>query len=62
MTITLDRELETKQADSNTPDKKVSMYKRRMLLWPNPVEFVNNMYASHPGDDDREYFAEIFRE
>lgn len=36
--------------------------KRRMLEWPNPVEYVNNMYGCHPGDDNTEYFKVIFGE
>ena len=34
--------------------------RRRMLAWPNPVEFVNNMYGCHPGDANTEYFREVF--
>jgi len=49
---------------SNPPhekaDPKVAEYKKRMLEWPNPVEFVNNMYGSHPGDDATEYFKTVF--
>jgi hypothetical protein len=44
---------------------KIQEYKKRMLIWNNPVEFVNNMYGSHPddnGDDDRpDYFKKIFK-
>lgn len=35
-------------------------FKKRMLEWPNPVEYVNNMYGCHPDDDDNEYFKVIF--
>jgi hypothetical protein len=35
-------------------------FKRRMLAWPNPVEYVNNMYACHPGDGSTEYFKAVF--
>lgn len=35
-------------------------FKKRMLEWPNPVEYVNNMYGCHPSDDDNEYFKVIF--
>jgi hypothetical protein len=38
---------------------QVNVFKERMLKWNNPVEFVNNMYGSHP-DDDREYFDHVF--
>ncbi len=35
-------------------------FKKRMLAWGNPVEFVNNMYGCHPDDDGNEYFKEVF--
>ncbi len=35
-------------------------YKRRMLEWPNPVEYVNNMYGCHPGDRNTNYFQAVF--
>jgi len=36
-------------------------FKKRMLQWSNPVEYVNNMYGCHPGDDDdTEYFDVVF--
>lgn len=38
----------------------VLIFKKRMLQWPNPVEYVNNMYGSHPGDGDNDYFQEVF--
>lgn len=40
----------------------VAKYKKRMLEWPNPVEFVNNMYACHPGEDGSDYFETVFGE
>jgi len=40
----------------------VVKFKRRMLEWPNPVEFVNNMYGCHPDDDNNEYFKKVFSE
>ena len=36
--------------------------RRRMLQWPNPVEYVNNMYGCHPGEEDTEYFRKVFGE
>jgi len=33
--------------------------RRRMLEWPNPVEFVNNMYGCHPGEGS-DYFQAVF--
>lgn len=39
----------------------VLKFKKRMLQWSNPVEYVNNMYGSHPDDDDGgEYFKVVF--
>jgi len=37
------------------------LFRQRMLDWPNPVEFVNNMYGCHPGDGGSDYFKEIYR-
>jgi hypothetical protein len=60
---------ESKQPDSPAPAAKtadgadhsdVLVFKRRMLEWPNPVEYVNNMYGCHPGDGNSDYFKEIF--
>jgi hypothetical protein len=34
--------------------------RRRMLAWPNPVEYVNDMYGCHPGKGDTEYFRTVF--
>ena len=36
-------------------------FRKRMLQWPNPVEFVNNMYGCHPGDNNTDYFKVIFK-
>jgi hypothetical protein len=43
-------------------NKIILEYKKRMLFWNNPVEFVNNMYGSHPDDDDGgpDYFKDVF--
>jgi len=35
-------------------------FKRRMLAWLNPVEYVNNMYGCHPSDGGTDYFKAIF--
>lgn len=40
--------------------EEVLKFKKRMLQWPNPVEYVNNMYGCHPDNDDNEYFQVIF--
>ena len=44
----------------DTDIEDVLTFKKRMLEWPNPVEYVNNMYGCHPDDDDNEYFKVIF--
>ena len=44
----------------NPGSDDVLKFKKRMLLWPNPVEYVNNMYGCHPADDQNDYFKEIF--
>lgn len=46
--------------DINRNPENVLRFKKRMLLWPNPVEYVNNMYGCHPDDDNNEYFKVIF--
>lgn len=38
----------------------VFKFKKRMLQWPNPVEYVNNMYGCHPDDKENDYFKVIF--
>lgn len=41
--------------------ENVIEYKKRMLEWHNPVEYVNNMYGSHPDNDPHDkYFDVIF--
>ena len=42
------------------PNSDVDEFKRRMLEWPNPVEYVNNMYGCHPLDKNTEYFKVVF--
>lgn len=42
------------------PNSDVDEFKRRMLEWPNPVEYVNNMYGCHPLDKKTEYFRIVF--
>jgi|APSaa5957512576_1039674.scaffolds.fasta_scaffold375090_1 hypothetical protein len=49
--------------DFGQSDKKVSMaqiFKKRMLEWSNPVEYVNNMYGCHPDDENNDYFKVVF--
>jgi hypothetical protein len=48
----------SKQESANQED--VLRYKKRMLEWSNPVEYVNNMYGSHPDDGNNDYFKVIF--
>jgi hypothetical protein len=61
---------ETQQPDSiipaaaktadETAHSDVLVFKRRMLEWPNPVEYVNNMYGCHPSDGNSDYFEAVF--
>lgn len=62
MTELLDRQLEEPASAADINESHVELFKRRMLEWPNPVEFVNNMYACHPGDGFDEYFDTVFGE
>ena len=48
------------QDRDDAANEKVFKFKKRMLEWPNPVEYVNNMYGCHPDDEDNEYFKVIF--
>jgi hypothetical protein len=41
-------------------ESQATKFKKRMLEWSNPVEFVNNMYGCHPGGKDVDYFAAVF--
>ena len=41
-------------------EEAVLKFKKRMLQWANPVEYVNNMYGCHPDDGDHDYFNEVF--
>jgi len=57
--------METKERtkDEMMDEKKYHVYdfKRRMLEWPNPVEYVNNMYGAHPNVDNMKYFLTVFK-
>jgi len=53
-------ELNPRVDEGDTPERPVIRYRRRILTWPNPVEYVNNMYGCHPGDDQTDYFDEVF--
>lgn len=39
----------------------ISVYKKRMLLWDSPVEYVNNMYGCHPNEFKLEYFDKVYK-
>lgn len=45
---------------SKTSNSDAEEFKKRMLEWNNPVEFVNNMYGCHPDDNNSDYFKVIF--
>lgn len=51
-------DIPTSQESAKVED--VLKFKKRMLEWNNPVEYVNNMYGSHPDDYNNEYFKVIF--
>ena len=52
--------LESTESTRSDVDK-IEVFKKRMLVWDSPVEYVNNMYGSHPNEvDGTEYFKEIF--
>ena len=58
----LEKELEEEKPNPSQ-EKVVKKYKRRMLEWPNPVEYVNNMYGCHPdnqAENEKEYFKFVF--
>jgi len=57
MSESLTQEHTVQETDS---EEAVLTFKKRMLQWPNPVEYVNNMYGSHPGDGNVDYFQIIF--
>lgn len=47
---------QTRKAKANA-----QAFRRRILQWSNPVEFVNNMYGCHTGDgSDAHYFDAVF--
>ena len=49
-----------RQEEAVPENPQAQEFKRRMLAWPNPVEFVNNMYGCHPNHDDQDYFESVF--
>jgi hypothetical protein len=55
------KEGSTRRQEEAVPENPRALEcKRRMLAWPNPVEFVNNMYGCHPKHDDQDYFEVVF--
>jgi len=48
------------EAGADSDRSEARQFRRRMLAWPNPVEYVNNMYGCHPGEDGTEYFSTVF--
>lgn len=45
----------------NAKSLSALIYKKRMLQWKNPVEYVNNMYGAHPNDSHMKYFFKVFK-
>ena len=58
--LELKEKVDVQTEDINENATKSAEFKRRMLQWSNPVEFVNNMYGSHPDDGGTDYFKQIF--
>lgn len=52
--------MELENIAEEAKDSKVQLFKKRMLGWKNPVEYVNNMYGCHPGDDGSDYFRTVY--
>lgn len=50
----------SQEANDSCDRQAVLRFKKRMLAWGNPVEFVNNMYGCHPDGVGNEYFKEVF--
>jgi len=40
---------------------KALVFKKRLMVYQNPVEFVNNMYGCHPNDLAGTYFQAIYK-
>lgn len=53
-------EVEKPRGQESASTEDVIRFKKRMLEWPNPVEYVNNMYGCHPDGIDNEYFKVVF--
>jgi hypothetical protein len=53
--------MEPKKTDSKPIDNIISVFKKRMLTWGNPVEYVNNMYGCHPDPKKADYFDKIYK-
>ncbi len=41
--------------------EKAQVFRKRLLTYQNPVEFVNNMYGCHPDDTGGTYFQAIYK-
>jgi len=50
-----------KKNENTFNESVVTRFKKRMLEWPNPVEYVNNMYGCHPEGEHMEYFKKVFK-
>lgn len=62
MAVATDHKLVEEPMRLSAADEDIERFRRRMLEWPDPVEFVNNMYSCHPGDDSVDYFQAVFGE
>ena len=46
------------------PQEKLEMaqaFKKKLLEYKNPVEFVNNMYGCHPDEASGNYFQAVYQ-
>lgn len=55
------KKYEVKNCSSSDNRDMVLEYKKRLIKWPNPVEYVNNMYGCHPDDKrNTDYFEKVY--
>lgn len=56
----LEQTLAEEQLSPESQLEQVELFKKRMLEYSNPVEYVNNMYGCHPGQEGQDYFEAVF--
>jgi hypothetical protein len=55
----MEKDLIAKEQD-NAMCANIVEFKKRMLLWDSPVEYVNNMYGCHPDENGIDYFKKVY--